>query len=137
MNTDKNLGIAVSHRTWLHEKCLELLNDENNYIKLHPLTAIGQLDIKCIYMEEIAHLAKDNLTNGKQLNIFFRQFIEETRTKKVVLNFYGIPKIHKEPIKQYLATLPYKIPPQNTYPKDLNRLLSQRLPLFMEPKIWR
>ena len=70
-NTDKNLGIAVSHRTWLHEKCLELLNDENNYIKLHLLTAIGQLDIKCVYMEEIARLAKDHLPNGKQLDVFF------------------------------------------------------------------
>ena len=49
----------------------KLLNDENNYIKLHPLTAIGQLDIKCVYMEEIARLAKDHLPNGKQLDVFF------------------------------------------------------------------
>jgi len=37
-NTDKNLGIAVSERTWLKEKCLELLNDEENYTFIHPLT---------------------------------------------------------------------------------------------------
>jgi hypothetical protein len=36
--TDKNLGIAVSERTWIDDKCLELLNDvEVNYTSLHPL----------------------------------------------------------------------------------------------------
>jgi len=71
MNTDKNLGIAVSHRTWLSDKCLELLNDEANYRKLHPLTAIGELDNKCIHMEELAGLAQNHLHDGKQIAKFF------------------------------------------------------------------
>jgi hypothetical protein len=47
---DKNLGIAVSERTWLKEKCLDLLNDSNNYLFINPLTAIQKLDKKCTEM---------------------------------------------------------------------------------------
>jgi hypothetical protein len=43
-NTDKNLGIVVSERTRLIEKCLELLNDDKNYIFIDPPTAIQKLD---------------------------------------------------------------------------------------------
>ena len=50
-------------------------------------------------MEEIARLAKDHLPNGKQLDVFFRHLIEDARKKRVVPCFYGIPKIHKEPVK--------------------------------------
>ena len=44
--TDKNLEIVVSEWTWLKEKGLDLLNDNNNYLFINPLTTIQKLDKK-------------------------------------------------------------------------------------------
>ena len=98
--TDKNLGIAVSERTWLDERCLELLNDAANYKQLHPLTAQQICDKQCTEMEIIANYA-DKLTSdsGNQLGKFFRHLITEKGEQHKVPLFYGIPKIHKEPVK--------------------------------------
>src|SRR5882757_3607362 len=98
--TDKNLGIAVSERTWIDDKCLELLNDRNNYIPLNPLTAQQILDRQCTEMEVIACKA-DNLISdsGNQLGKFFRHRITVKGEQHVIPVFYGIPKIHKEPVK--------------------------------------
>ena len=98
-NTDKNLGIVVSERTWLIEKCLDLLSDDKNYIFIDPLTAIQKLDTKYTEMEVIASLAEAHLPNGKQIGNYLRHLITPPKEKHNVPLFYGIPKIHKEPIK--------------------------------------
>jgi hypothetical protein len=94
--TDKNLGIAVSERTWIDDKCLELLNDRNNYIPLNPLQAQQICDKQCTDMELIAGKA-DNLISdsGNQLGKFFRHRITVKGEQHVMPVFYGIPKIHK------------------------------------------
>jgi len=98
--TDKNLGIAVSERTWLDEKCLELLNDQANYLPLHPLTAQQTCDKQCTDMEIIANYADNIISDsGNQLGKFFRHLITEKGQKHSIPKFYGIPKIHKEPVK--------------------------------------
>jgi len=98
--TDKNLGIAVSERTWLDEKCLELLNDAANYQPLHPLTAQQICDKQCTEMEVIACYADNIISDsGNQLGKFFRHLITEKGEQHKVPLFYGIPKIHKEPVK--------------------------------------
>ena len=98
--TDKNLGIAVSERTWLDEKCLDLLHDEANYTQLHPLTAQQICDKQCTDMEVIANYADNILSDsGNQLGKFFRHRITEKGQQHVIPVFYGIPKIHKEPVK--------------------------------------
>jgi hypothetical protein len=98
--TDKNLGIAVSERTWIDEKCLDLLNDEANYVPLHPLSAQQICDKQCTDMEVIASHA-DNIfsDSGNQLGKFFRHLITEKGQQHSIPIFYGIPKIHKEPVK--------------------------------------
>jgi len=96
---DKNLGIAVSERTWLIEKCLDLLGDDNDYTCIDPLTAIQKLDKKCTEMEVIASLAEVHLHNGKQIGKYLRHLITPPKEKHNVPLFYGIPKIHKEPVK--------------------------------------
>jgi hypothetical protein len=98
--TDKNLGIAVSERTWIDDKCLELLNDRANYTPLNPLMAQAICDHQCTLMEVIACKA-DNLISdsGNQLGKFFRHRITVKGEQHVIPVFYGIPKIHKEPVK--------------------------------------
>ena len=121
-NTDKNLGIAVSERTWLKEKCLELLNDENNYTQIHPLTSIQKLDQKCTKMEVIASKAESFLPNGKQLGNFLRHLITPPKAKHNVPLFYGIPKIHKEPVKMR-PIIPCHSAIQNPAAKYVSKIL--------------
>ena len=64
---DENLGIAVSVCTWIIEKCLELLSNENNYEHIHPLTAQINLDKKCTNMYV---LADTHHPNWKQISKF-------------------------------------------------------------------
>lgn len=98
--TDKNLGIAVSERTWLDDKCLELLNDANNYVPLNPLSAQQILDRQCTEMEIIACKSEVLMSDsGFQLGKFFRHRITKKGDQHVIPIFYGIPKIHKEPVK--------------------------------------
>ena len=110
-NTDKNLGIAVSKREWVEDKCLQLLEDKSNYMLLHPLTAAATLAKQCMLAFNVATLAEDHLDNGKQIGEFLRSTITPFRWKKDnsatmefleqhnVPLFYGIPKIHKLPVK--------------------------------------
>jgi hypothetical protein len=98
-NTDKNLGLAVSKRTWIIEKCQDLIDDVSNYVHLHPLTAEQILDKQCTDMEQIAVLCERDLPNGSQIGNFMRHRITRPKEKHAVPRFYGIPKIHKEPVK--------------------------------------
>ena len=44
-------------------------------------------------------LAEVHLPNGKQLSNFLQHLITKPKEKYNVPIFYGIPKIHKEPVK--------------------------------------
>ena len=97
-NTDKNLGMAVSEWSWLIEKCLELLSDEKNNSLIDPLTAQIKLDKQCIEIEVIALIAETFLPNGKLFGNYLWHLITRPKEKYSVSVFYGILKIHKEPI---------------------------------------
>ena len=97
--TDKNLGLAVSKRSWIDEKCLELLSDKENYIEIHPLMLKQELDSKCTEAEIVALLAEGCLENGEQIGKFLRHLITPEGETHIVPKFYGIPKIHKKPMK--------------------------------------
>jgi len=99
--TDKNLGIAVSERTWLDERCISLLSDTDNYTPIHDLIVNEICNTQCILMEQIATLAGNipDFPESQQLPQFFRHLITEEGKKHMVPKFYGIPKIHKEPVK--------------------------------------
>ena len=104
--TDKNLGTAVSERTWLMQKCKSLLEDQSNYRLAHPLTINGICDSQCTKMEYLASYVEEYIPDGAQLAKFLRSKItkpgfqgKKDGVKHYVPTFYGIPKIHKEPVK--------------------------------------
>ena len=121
-NTDKNLGIAVSEWTWLIEKCLKLLSDTRNYTPLNPLTSIQKLDAKCTKMEIIASKAESFLHNGKQIGNYLRHLINPPKEKHNIPLFYGIPKIHKEPVKMR-PIIPCHSAIQNPAAKYVSKIL--------------
>jgi len=98
--TDKNLGIAVSTRAWIIEKSQDLLNDVNNYRCLPHFQAIAILDQKCREMEVIAKACKKHVDHLEgTVSEFMRSKITLGGTAHHIPKFYGIPKIHKSPVK--------------------------------------
>src|SRR6266702_6032255 len=66
--TDKNLGLAVSRRDWIIEKCQDCLNSVNDYKELTLLEANQILDLKCKEMGVLATAATQMSTYyGKQM----------------------------------------------------------------------
>ncbi len=98
--TDKNLGLAVSRRDWIIQKCQDCLNSVNDYKELTLLEANKILDQKCKEMEVLATAATQMSTYyGKQMGEFLRSKITLAGKAHHIPKFYGIPKIHKVPTK--------------------------------------
>jgi hypothetical protein len=98
--TDKNLGIAVSTREWIMEKSQDILNDANNYRRLDHYESINILNEKCFLMEQLAKHAKEHIDylEGTVAD-FMRSKITLRGMPHHIPKFYGIPKIHKTPVK--------------------------------------
>ena len=97
--TDKNLGLAVSRKDWIIQKCQDCLNNVNDYRRLLPGEASNILSAKCKQMEELASFSYEHCNYGKQLSEFLRSRITPRKTTHHIPTFYGIPKIHKVPTK--------------------------------------
>jgi hypothetical protein len=98
--TDKNLGIAVSKRDWLIEKSQDILNDVNNYRRLSHEEAVQYLNLKCRNMEFLAEEAAYCIDPQEgTVAEFMRSKITLRGKEHHIPSFYGIPKIHKQPIK--------------------------------------
>jgi hypothetical protein len=103
--TDKNLGLAVSQREWIIENCLKLLNDTNNYkyLRLASYEIEPILDEQNDEMESIASSVDEFYGRNTQLATFLRSKLfkkdEDGELVYVLPKFYGIPKIHKQPVK--------------------------------------
>jgi hypothetical protein len=97
--TDKNLGLAVSKRDWIIEKCLDLLNDDKNYRKLTTIESKQILDKKCTDMVYLAEMARIYCWEEGSVSEFFQSQVTETGKDHDIPVFYGIPKIHKTPTK--------------------------------------
>lgn len=97
--TDKNLGIAVSKRTWIVEKCLEILADAANYRPLSILEATRIQDEKCTKMREAAEVAGIYAYEEGAVEDFLLSKVTKDGDRHNVPRFYGIPKIHKQPVK--------------------------------------
>ena len=103
--TDKNLGIAVSKKEWIIEKCFDLLADINNYKERSIIEVNARCNYQCNEMIKLALYAYNEL-DSKQLALYLRSKVtpfedesKNVREKHSVPTFYGIPKIHKEPVK--------------------------------------
>ena len=97
-NTDKNLGLAVSERTWIYEKSLELLHNPVDYKPLSPSECSRILTEKCTAMQSLSDSASLIPWTGN-LDSFLKSKITPTGLSHKVPKFYGIPKIHKTPVK--------------------------------------
>ena len=98
--TDKNLGIAVSERTWIVEKSQDILNNVNEYRQIELDEAVKILDEKCTLMRELAAIAKEHVDDLEgSVSDFLRSKVTLRGESHHIPKFYGIPKIHKEPVK--------------------------------------
>jgi hypothetical protein len=100
--TDKNLGIAVSRRAWIIERSLDILNSRADYRPLTFAQVSAICQEKCTSMRSLADLAEEIdvfLPEGSQLEQFLRSKITTAGNLHKIPTFYGIPKIHKEPVK--------------------------------------
>jgi len=98
--TDKNLGIAVSKCNWIIEKSQDILNDVNNYCRLKHDEAIKILNSKCGEMKWLTGQAYAHIDHLEgTVSDFMWSGITACRTEHHIPKFYGIPKIHKQPVK--------------------------------------
>ena len=101
--TDKNLGIAVSERTWIIERSWDILNSRADYEPISQRACKRILEEKEEKMIELSQLASFLDIALGDLSKFLRQHCghsgHTTGLGYHVPNFYGIPKIHKQPVK--------------------------------------
>ena len=122
-STDKNLETAVSKSSWLIEKSQDILNDINNYTRLEHNEAIVILNKKCTAMEALAkHAAKYIDYLKGTVADFMRSKITLPGTTHHISHFYGIPKIHKQPVK-----MPLIIPCHSTIQNPAAKYVSKKL----------
>jgi len=98
--TDKNLGIAVSERSWILQKSQDILNNVNDYKLIEYHEAVQILDQKCTQMREVASIAEAHIDDLEgSVSDFLRSKLTLRGESHHIPKFYGIPKIHKEPVK--------------------------------------
>jgi len=102
-STDKNLGVAVFKREWIHDQACKLFDDEDNYSSLSVQEALAYLKKGAKFIRE---LCDDHLQDEEQLSTFLSHCIPSAKDddewrnwRKFVPEAYAIPKIHKNPWK--------------------------------------
>lgn len=96
--TDKNLGIAVITKQWFIENTTKLWNDPLNYRKISSAERQLSLEKARTTVTELSELAES--MGNDQLATFLRSKVPESEHEEsVVPTFYGIPKMHKQPVK--------------------------------------
>jgi hypothetical protein len=97
--TDKNLGSSVVTRQWFVDGCLGLLNDRTKYRKITRDERNEIVSKQRTSVLEAAAFAESELRHH-QLSVFLRDKVPESEEEDISLpRFYGIPKIHKTPVK--------------------------------------
>ena len=96
--TDKNLGSSIVTREWFIQGTSKLLNDPTQYSEISREEALRIFDSQRIRVESISGMAKDLLAH-EQLSKYLRSNIPEDLHDYQCPRFYGIPKIHKNPVK--------------------------------------
>jgi hypothetical protein len=127
--TDKNLGLAVITRAWAFENTLKLLDDHRNYREISPAERQERLETLRTKVIQASEFCEVHVQNA-QLSRFLRCKIPDSDLEESpVPRFYGIPKIHKTPVKMR-PIIPCHSAAQNPaakfVSKQLKPLLAQR-----------
>jgi len=97
--TDKNLGCAIVTRQWFINGSQECLADRNSYVEVSPAEKQVILEETVSNVRELADLAElAGLSEQLCQYLVSKCPTDETREPKIP-RFYGIPKIHKQPVK--------------------------------------
>jgi hypothetical protein len=121
--TDKNLGIAVSERTWVIERSLAILENKDDYEEITRTRADSISRKKCTEMNALAELAAVYLLEDSiQLEDFLRSKVTPVGGTHKYPAFYGIPKIHKQPTK-FRPIIPCHSAMQNPAAKYVSKKL--------------
>ena len=126
--TDKNLGLAVSERTWIIDNTLACLSNEKDYKLVTPMEAQQILDRKCNKMLLLSQEAENYCWKYGSLDEYLKSLITPPNGKHHIPRFYGIPKIHKLPVK-FRPILPCHSAIQNPAAKFCSKMLK---PLIAE-----
>jgi hypothetical protein len=97
--SDKNLGCCVIKRTWFIDQCNAFLANPLNYQQLDS-EQVERILLKTYQaVEDTAQFVDEHL-KFPQLANFIRSKIQGKQPNQVTIPvFYGIPKIHKNPVK--------------------------------------
>ncbi|KAJ2971185.1 hypothetical protein NUW54_g12558 [Trametes sanguinea] len=96
--TDKNLGLAVSERTWIIDQTKKLLNNPKDYRRITYAEATTIFNEKQAEVLAIAALAEEQVELAELgLDEFLRSKLTVKGEAHTFPEFYGIPKIHKNP----------------------------------------
>ena len=120
--TDKNLGLAVSERTWIIKNTLACLSNEKDYKQLSEIEAQQILDRKCNEMLLLAQASENYCWKYGSLDEYLKHLITPPNEKHHIPRFYGIPKIHKLPVK-FRPILPCHSAIQNPAAKFCSKML--------------
>ena len=120
--TDKNLGLAVSERTWIIDNTLACLHNECEYKQLNSIEATIILDCKCNKMMLLSQHAEVFNWKYGLLDEFLKSQVTAPTKVHHIPHFYGIPKIHKLPVK-FRPILPYHSAIQNPAAKFCSKIL--------------
>ena len=98
--TDKNLGIAVSKHSWIIKKSKDCISNLAEYKLLTNSQVQAILNEKCRIIKELFEEA-DIFLDWKhgQLSEYLMHIITVPGNEHYILEFYRIPKIHKQPVK--------------------------------------
>jgi len=102
-STDKNLGVAVFKREWIHSQAEALFGNDEDYTHVTQQEALNHFTFLSNAIDELCEI---HLGDSKQLATFLSHCVpvgdkrsEWANWEKFVPEAYAIPKIHKNPWK--------------------------------------
>ena len=128
--TDKNLGVAVSQRSWIIEKTTQCLANPREYRPVPAPEAKRILDTKHTKMLLLSRQSEDFDYKYGSLSEFLKSKVTPPGEEHHIPHFYGIPKIHKQPVK-FRPILPCHSAIQNPAAKFCSKMLK---PLVAEAR---
>jgi len=128
--TDKNLGLAVSERTWIMDNTRACLSNEREYKLLDGVQTQIILDRKCNEMLLLSQRAEIYDWKYGSLGEYLKSSVTGPTGSHHIPRFYGIPKIHKLPVK-FRPILPCHSAIQNPAAKFCSKILK---PLVAEAR---